>query len=71
MSAHDHLYNAGPISFRASGLDHAWRIVKRIDAMIAAELGDRAEGHVSLGFPTADASNFAKPADRGVRDDGR
>jgi len=66
-----YLYNAGPISFRASGLDHAWRIVKRLDEMIAAELGDRADGHVSLGFPKADDSNFVPPADRGVRDDGR
>ena len=54
-----HLYNAGPIRFRANGLDEAWRIVKRLNAVLENELGDRAEEPPSIGFPRADDSNFA------------
>lgn len=58
---HGYLYNAGPISFRANGLDEAWRIVRRLNAVLKKELGDRAEKPPSIGFPRADDSNFAPP----------
>lgn len=64
-----YLYNAGPISFRADGLDEAWRIVRALNAVLEKELGDRAEEPPSIGFPRADDSNFA-PRNQSAATDG-
>lgn len=54
-----YLYKLGKIKFRARDLPEAFAVARRLDELIRAELGERAEGFVTLGLPSADDSNFA------------